>query len=193
MWFDLVDATDEILLANLRSRAQSRRGGRGVPRVLRRQVAEHDRTVRHMLLELDRRRKNHGGRILLSALRHIWVTLAALKVEVALMGGIAVAAWHHIRNTRDVDLLVDVNPADEQELLGQLSGAGFKPMRDPPLLQIGESRILQLSYEPPGRFLDIRIDLFLADSEFHRQALARRVTATLPGMSVPAPFSVAKT
>jgi hypothetical protein len=47
-----------------------------------------------------------AGELVLSALRHIWVALAALKVDAALMGGIAVAAWNHVRNTRDVDVPV---------------------------------------------------------------------------------------
>ena len=55
------------------------------------------------------------GQLVLSALKHIWATLAALKVEAALLGGIAVAAWNHIRNTRDVDLLVGVEQSDEEQ------------------------------------------------------------------------------
>jgi hypothetical protein len=126
-----------------------------------------------------------AGELLLSALRHVWSTLAALKIDMALMGGIAVAAWRHFRNTRDVDLLVGVRHEDEEELLQKLSAAGLKLLHDPPVVHVGGSRILQLSYEPPGRFLDIRVDLFFADSEFHRQALARRVSAVLPGMTEP--------
>ena len=103
---------------------------------------------------------------LLSALRQVWATLGALKIDMALMGGIAVAAWSHMRNTRDVDLLVGVKRSDEDKLLHCLAQAGFKLLRQPPFLTIGESRILQSSYTPPGIFLDIRIDLFLAESEY---------------------------
>src|SRR5690349_3632374 len=126
-----------------------------------------------------------AGEFLTSALRQIWATLTALKIDLALMGGIAVAAWQHIRNTRDVDLLIGVLPSSEQALLEPLSAAGFKPRNDPPFLDVGGSRILQLSYEPPGRFLDVRIDLFFAKSEYDQQALARRVPITLAGMTEP--------
>ncbi len=126
-----------------------------------------------------------AGELLLSALRHVWVTLAALKVEAALMGGIAVAAWNHIRNTRDVDVLVGVRRSDEEQLLVQLKNAGFKQLRDPPVLTIGKSRILPLEYELSGRFLDIRIDLFFVESEYQELALARRVETTLPGIDLP--------
>src|SRR5438045_3645045 len=105
-----------------------------------------------------------AGELVISALKHIWATLAALKVDAALMGGIAVAAWNHIRNTRDVDLLVGVSPSDEERLLTHLKGAGINPLRNPPVLTIDNSRILPLGYEPPDRFLDVRIDLFFAEN-----------------------------
>jgi hypothetical protein len=123
-----------------------------------------------------------AGDFLLSALRRVWATLGALKVDMALMGGIAVAAWNHIRNTRDVDLLVGVKRSDEEGLLHGLVGAGFKLLRQPPVLTIGESRILQTSFAPPGKFLDIRIDLFLAETEYQQRALSRRVETKFPGL-----------
>ena len=126
-----------------------------------------------------------AGELLLAALRHVWATLSSLNVKMALMGGIAVAAWRHFRNTRDVDVLVGIDPAGEDELLRKLITAGLTPLQNPPVLRIGESRIISLSYEPPRRFLSIRVDLFLADSEFHQNALSRRVSATLPGMDEP--------
>lgn len=62
MWVDLVDATDEILLAALRSRL----GPAGdveaeYRRLYQEQMREHDRTVRHMFEELHRRLGHHGG------------------------------------------------------------------------------------------------------------------------------------
>src|SRR6476661_2189597 len=101
-----------------------------------------------------------AGELLLSALRHVWATLKSLNIDMALMGGIAVAAWQHLRNTRDVDLLVGVQPSRENELLQKLAENGLKILREPPFADVGGSRILQLSYQPPGRFLDIRVDLF---------------------------------
>jgi hypothetical protein len=123
-----------------------------------------------------------AGELLLSTLRHVWSTLAALKINAALMGGIAVAAWHHLRNTRDVDLLVGVEPGDEPGFIRQLTAAGIRPLHDPPALRVGGSRILQTTYAPPSRFLDIRVDLFIAESEFHQRALVRRLAITMPGM-----------
>ena len=126
-----------------------------------------------------------AGELLLATLRHVWASLNALKLDMALMGGIAVAAWHHLRNTRDVDLLVAVSPAQLANVLRELAGAGFRPIHEPPLVRLGESSLVQLSFQPPGRFIDVRVDLFLAETEFHESALARRVAVDLPGMDMP--------
>ena len=45
-------------------------------------------------------------------------------------------------------------------------------------------RIVQLLYEPKDAFVDVQIDLLLAESEFHRQALARRIPARLTDLDV---------
>ena len=92
---------------------------------------------------------------------------------------------HHLCNTRDVDLLVAVDPAQLASVLQQLAGSGIRPIHDPPLIRIGESSIVPLSYGPPGRFMDVRVDLFLAETEFHGSALARRVAIDLPGTDLP--------
>src|SRR5258708_7261483 len=105
-----------------------------------------------------------AGGLLLSSLRHILAILSGLRINAALMGGIAVAAWNHVRNTRDVDLLVRVKLSDEADFIRRLTEGGCKLLRSPPFLMIGSTRILQLSYSPPGRIIDIRIDLFFADS-----------------------------
>jgi len=123
-----------------------------------------------------------AGELLLSALRQVLAALGALKIDMALMGGIAVAAWNHIRNTRDVDLLIGVKRSDEDKLVRSLKAAGFKLLRQPPFLTVGESHILQSSFVPPGTFLDIRIDLFLAESDYEQLALSRRIETKLPGL-----------
>ena len=62
MWFDLVEATDEIYLAALRSRYKTEAKVEAAYREsYARWVDEHDRKVLHMLTEFDRRRHNHGG------------------------------------------------------------------------------------------------------------------------------------
>lgn len=59
MWLDLVEATDEILLAALRSRYGSPEEVKAAyRRIYARQVEEHDKKMLHMMREFDRRSGN---------------------------------------------------------------------------------------------------------------------------------------
>lgn len=58
------------------------------------------------------------------------------------------------------------------------------PNTTPPLLGLGTEHILQLLYEPPGAFTDLQIDLLLAESDYHREALSRRVPMRLPELDM---------
>ena len=42
--------------------------------------------------------------VLLNTLAHVWRTLDAAQMKLAVMGGIALASWKYVRATRDVDL-----------------------------------------------------------------------------------------
>lgn len=60
-WFDLVEATDQILLAALRSRHKSEAEVEAAyRRCHERQTEEHDRKVQQMLLNFNRRQEQHG-------------------------------------------------------------------------------------------------------------------------------------
>ncbi len=102
----------------------------------------------------------------------------------AVMGGLALAAWRHVRATRDVDLLIGVSEEDLEPLLSALTSAGLSPKHQPPLISVGSLQILQLLYEPPGAYLDLQVDLLLAQSEYHKQALARRMPTRLAALDL---------
>jgi hypothetical protein len=123
-----------------------------------------------------------AGRVLLDVLRHVWTTLAGLPYPVALMGGLALGFWQRFRTTQDVDVLIGIGPEHLEEVLRCLERAGVLPKKQPPLLDLGDVRIVQLLYQPPSIFVQVRVDLLLAESDFQRQALARRVAAKLEGM-----------
>jgi hypothetical protein len=112
-------------------------------------------------------------------LKHVWNTLQALNIPMAVMGGIALSAWERVRATQDVDLLVDLGPCSADAVLQTLKTAAIRPKRDPPVLQVGDHRFVQLIYEPPGTFLEFQVDLLLADSPYQKQALSRRVPMRL--------------
>jgi hypothetical protein len=121
---------------------------------------------------------------ILRALRHVWLTLTPLRIPVALMGGLALASWKHVRATRDIDLLIGAGRADPKQFLESLQAAGLRPKRSPAATRLGQLELMQLLYEPPETFLDIEIDLLLANSEYHRNALQRRVPLRLPELDI---------
>ncbi len=120
------------------------------------------------------------GDEVLGALEHVWGTLEPFRLPMAVMGGIAVSFWEHIRATRDVDVLIQMTTANAETILEALRQAKIRPKSQPPVVDLGTAKLMQLLYEPPGFFVDIRIDLLFAESDYQRLALARRVAARLP-------------
>jgi hypothetical protein len=120
----------------------------------------------------------------LQALRHVWLAIAPLDLPVAVVGGIALAAWKHVRATRDIDILLGIGEEDLDRVLQRLLAAGVRPKRTPPVTSLGRLELVQLLYEPPEAFMDLQVDLLLADSPYHRVALARRVRTVLPDLDV---------
>lgn len=114
-----------------------------------------------------------------ATLRQAWNILHELRVPAALLGGLALAHWGHIRSTQDVDLLIALSGARPEALLSRLSAAGCCSKRPNPIVRLDDAAFIQLIYQPPRAVLEIQIDLLLAESVFHRQAVDRRVT--LPG------------
>src|SRR5487761_277607 len=103
-------------------------------------------------------------------------------MRMAVMGGIALASWKYVRATRDVDLLVGLEGRSVDGLLAQLHAAEIPPRRQPPITSLGRLRLVQCTYEPPEAFLDLQIDLLLAECPYQLQALSRRVPAQLAGL-----------
>jgi hypothetical protein len=106
--------------------------------------------------------------------------LDELGIPTALMGGLAVTAWDRIRATEDVDFLIAADGTDPDTLLRSLQDRGYVPKKLPAVTDFDGERVMQLRYQPPGKFYDFQVDLFLAESEYHRTALARRVPFRLP-------------
>jgi hypothetical protein len=102
----------------------------------------------------------------------------------AVIGGMALSAWKHPRATRDIDILIGIEDTDIDRVLEVLRLAGVRAKRHPPIVTLGDSELIQLLYEPPDAYVDLQIDLLLAKSEHLRNALARRVPLTLPGLGI---------
>jgi hypothetical protein len=121
----------------------------------------------------------------LATLDHIWGVLTPLGHPMAVMGGISLAAWNHIRATRDVDLLIAVDQSAIDPILITLRSHGFRPKKSPPIVTVGEHHFVQLLYTPPGEFYDVQFDLLLAEGDLQKSAIARRVRREVPGISRP--------
>jgi hypothetical protein len=94
-----------------------------------------------------------------ATLRQTWDILRDLHVPAALMGGLAMAHWGHIRSTQDVDLLVALTDMRPHALLSRLAAEGYRSKGRAPL----------------DECYDVQIDLLLADSPFDRSAIERRM------------------
>ena len=125
-----------------------------------------------------------AAEVVLRALKHVWVSLEPLQVPMAVMGGLALAAWKHVRSTRDVDLLVGVGPAKPETILDTMVRAGLQPKRQPPIQPLGQFHLLQMLFEPHQTFLELQVDILFAESEYQRAALNRRVALRLPDMNI---------
>lgn len=56
----------------------------------------------------------------LATLDHVWGVLQPLGQPLALMGGISLAAWNHVRATRDVELLIAADRDQIEPILAAL-------------------------------------------------------------------------
>lgn len=110
---------------------------------------------------------------------HTWQALAPLREPMAVMGGLALAAWRHARSTQDVDLLLGASstPVDELVVTLEKSDVLLKASATP--RSIGSIRVLQFLYEPPNSLMPVQVDLLLGELEYHQAALQRRVTFEL--------------
>jgi hypothetical protein len=122
--------------------------------------------------------------VLLTALGHAWRTLEASGMKMAVMGGIALASWKYVRATRDVDLLIGLEGKTIDDLLAEVRAAGIRPRRQPPVTSLGRLRMIQCAYEPPASFLDLQVDLLLAECPYQIRALERRVPERLAGLDL---------
>lgn len=125
-----------------------------------------------------------AAKILLTALSHIWSVLDTASCPRALMGGLSLSFWRHVRSTQDIDLLVDPGPNGVDTLVDRLRQADIRMKRQAGVIDLGSVRVLQTLYEPKDAFMDVQIDLLLAESAFHREALARQLPVRLPELDI---------
>jgi hypothetical protein len=121
----------------------------------------------------------------LSTLRRGWQALEPLHVPMAVVGGLALAAWKHARYTRDADLLIAAEESALGAVLNALGAAGFYARHSPPVLVIDEQKIVQFGFLPPDGKASFQLDLLVANDGHQQAALARVVAWNIPGLDHP--------
>jgi hypothetical protein len=111
----------------------------------------------------------------LETLRQLWLVLSQSKVRAAVVGGLALAVWKYPRATRDVDVLLIADDSKLLSLTARLEQAGFK-QKNTAMIDLGETNLLQFTFEPANAYLDVQIDLLLAKSAYAQQCLERSLT-----------------
>jgi hypothetical protein len=125
------------------------------------------------------------GEVILAALDRVWTTLEPTGVSMAVMGGLGLSVWGHLRSTQDVDLLVALEGRNLEQTLELLYRADFRPKRRPPLVRVDQQEIVQLYYDPPDALCEVQVDLLLVAGRYQQTAIERRVPAKLPGLARP--------
>lgn len=119
--------------------------------------------------------------LVIAALEHVWKILSGFGMPMAVVGGLALAAWNRPRSTLDVDLLLTI-PDDEVDTVSDaLLSAGLKKRHPEPFRDLGTLRIMEFTYEAEDTFVPIRIDVLFSGADYYREALSRRVPHTLAG------------
>ena len=112
----------------------------------------------------------------LDSLRLVWMTLQSLNIPAAVVGGLALTTWKRARFTKDLDVLIALPETEAKVALSRLFARGFRSKGPEALIRLPDgTRFLQLIHVDPNAVLDIQVDLLLATSKFHCQAVERRV------------------
>ncbi len=108
--------------------------------------------------------------------------LAATKVPGIIIGGVAASLLWRPRLTRDVDVVVRLDPGKWATFLIQGKDFGFTPRREDVLAFARRDRVLLIRHVPSG----LDVDFSFAALPFE-EAIARSVQTHLGGLSLPLP------
>lgn len=123
-----------------------------------------------------------NGSFVIEALQRVWRALEPLNQPMAVMGGMALAVWKHVRATLDVDVLISLESADEAALTNLLGSAGIR--QTAASIRLGELRLLRFACPLPDSAVELEVDVLLAGGEYHKVALRRRLQTSLGDSTV---------
>lgn len=122
--------------------------------------------------------------IVLRALKKIVDLLEKENLDYCLFGGLAMQVYKRIRATKDVDLMVSVNPNRTFELIEQIEKEGFKFDKKRGIIKINGLELLRFIYMDEDTNFEIFIDVVTATTEFQRQVLNRKIKRDFLGIKV---------
>jgi hypothetical protein len=123
-----------------------------------------------------------------AALRRVRDDLARIGVPWAVIGGLAVSVRSEPRTTRDIDVAVDLDAQQEDRLVRELLGRGYRQIEQGTFWQTSVDRLATLRLQSPieTTSLGVLVDLMFASSGIEAEVVTgAEAIAVLPGLSVP--------
>lgn len=129
-----------------------------------------------------------------SELLSVFAALERAKVRYLVVGGVAVVLHGHLRVTADLDLVVDLDPANTKAALDALATLGYRARAPVPLEQFADASIRQSWIDDKGLTVfslwspnspGTEVDLFAREPFPFNEAYARAVMVELGGSIVP--------
>ena len=126
--------------------------------------------------------------MILQALTELAETFEARQVRYLVVGGVAVNAHGHARMTRDLDLVIHLEPANLERALDALEALGFRPGTPEPLHAFAdpqnrrawkEARNMEAFSLRSDRFPLVPVDLLVTEPFDFDEAWAASVRADL--------------
>jgi hypothetical protein len=120
---------------------------------------------------------------ILEAVQRLADFVAAAKLQVAVIGGVAIVARVRPRTTQDIDILIAAGVDDGETLLRQAVEHGYAYDEDE-TREFLPGGLIRL-WGPPSRELGVGLDVLFADSPFLRKVIARATLVDLGAGTLP--------
>lgn len=124
-------------------------------------------------------REISASRIILRAIDKIIALLNELKIDYAIIGGMALQVWGRERASKDVDIVINVEGDKREELVNYLRRIPFSIRY--PLKRIGKAMLIFSTYGDEETGLPIDLDLFVAETDFETTVLKRALDIDVLG------------
>lgn len=119
-----------------------------------------------------------------NAVSALVAVLDSLTIRYALLGGVAVQFWGHLRFTMDVDLVLALSGIPEDAFLARMQQSGFQrdPLRGVIRIDDFVFSVFQFSDKPGG--FEIRVDVYHSSTEFQDEVIRRARRGDYEGIPV---------